>query len=84
MAYQGWKNWATWNIVLWFGNDQGLYGVIRDYRGKFTGPKAKELVLELLPDGTPDMADLSKAKLHAAYASVSWTEIAKDFNEMKE
>jgi hypothetical protein len=23
--YNGWKNWATWNVVLWFNNDRFLY-----------------------------------------------------------
>ena len=83
MAYQGWKNWETWNIALWFSNDEGLYNTVRDHRGRFTGPKAKDFVLEMLPDGTPDMKDLSPGKLHDAYGKVSWAEIAKSFNEIK-
>ena len=23
--YNGWKNWATWNVALWLGNDEGIY-----------------------------------------------------------
>jgi hypothetical protein len=23
--YNGYKNWATWNVVLWFNNDYYLY-----------------------------------------------------------
>jgi hypothetical protein len=83
MAYQGWKNWETWNIALWFGNDEGLYRTVLDYRGKFNSAKAKDFVLETLPEGTPDMKDLSPGKLHTAYSIVSWREIADAFNEMK-
>ena len=28
-TYNGWKNWATWNVALWLGNDEALYKVAR-------------------------------------------------------
>jgi len=28
-TYNGWKNWATWNVALWLGNDEGLYKIAR-------------------------------------------------------
>ena len=30
-GYNGWKNWATWNVALWLGNDEGLYKIARRF-----------------------------------------------------
>lgn len=32
MSYNGWKNWETWNVALWIGNDEGLYNIARRCR----------------------------------------------------
>jgi len=84
-GYQGWANWETWNVALWFGNDEGLYRAVLDYRGRFTADSAKAFVLEILPRGTPDFKRYggSPRAVAKAYAEVDWREIAADFNEMK-
>ena len=30
-TYNGWANWATWNVALWLQNDYALYSVARRY-----------------------------------------------------
>lgn len=29
MTYNGFKNYQTWNVVLWINNDEGLYNLAR-------------------------------------------------------
>lgn len=33
-AYNGWKNYETWNVALWIGNDEGLYNEARRFRSR--------------------------------------------------
>lgn len=32
MSYNGWKNYETWNVALWIGNDESLYSMARNLR----------------------------------------------------
>ena len=77
--YQGWTNYETWNVALWFGNDEGLYRSVVNTKTPYTADLAEDLVLELLPRGTLDFENRGKAK---AYRKVNWEEIAEAFNEM--
>lgn len=30
MSYNGWKNYETWNVTLWIGNDEGMYNFAKE------------------------------------------------------
>jgi hypothetical protein len=76
MSYNDWKNWETWNVVLWCDNEEGIYRARMDQKPR-TADECEAFVREYFPNGTPDMQgdDRPDPYLHAA-TSVDWDEIA--------
>jgi hypothetical protein len=35
-TYNGWKNYPTWNVALWLGNDEGIYNATREIVAEIT------------------------------------------------
>jgi len=85
MAYNGWKNYETWNVALWIG-DGAFYGsnYWLDRAGEVSDAhqlagEMRDVVLdeaEALVSGGP-FADL----LPAALGRVDWDEIARHYME---
>jgi len=50
-THHGWKNWATWNVALWLGNDEALYKMARRF------VNYKDLAQALVDSGTPRTPD---------------------------
>ena len=62
-TYNGWTNWATWNVALWVDNDEAIYRARR--RAGLTDTASLRAFLEAIwPEGrTPDGADFEDANL---------------------
>ena len=69
-SYNGYKNYSQWNQALWLNNDEGLYGIMKDYlRWSSNKTEAMEQLyyhLSRSGDGkTPDGVKWSKAGIRA-------------------
>lgn len=67
-TFNGWKNWATWNVALWLGNDEYLYRFSRRFVSYKDLANALEEVGTL---STPDGANYKDQDLDT-YALDEW------------
>lgn len=82
--YNGWANYETWNVALWYNNEEAIYDMIYDAI-KHEEPEtideraAREIVINAFENfelkSTPDDVKLSDRK-------IEWSEIAEDLKEM--
>lgn len=81
MSYNGYANYETWNVCLWFQNDEWLYIIVtaKTKFRKFNAETAKSFVMDVLPDGTPDFADMGKSD---CYKKVKWSSVSRCLNEL--
>lgn len=75
MSYNGWKNWETWNVALWFDNEEAIYRD-RMRRQPRTADEVEDFVRGWFPAGTPDIAQHEDPYQHDA-VDVDWEEIAE-------
>jgi hypothetical protein len=70
-TYNGHRNWAYWNVALWFGNDEGLYRLALDYKRSYKNiTEAAKAILENFHETgvetTPDGAVYNLYNIRAA------------------
>lgn len=79
MTYNGYKNWETWNCVLWLQNDEGSYRQAMDLV-HMDIEHAAETLREFVIDNMPDIApSWYYDALLGAIDSVAWDEVAAAF-----
>ena len=61
-TYQGWKNYSTWNVALWLGNDEGMYNLARGY-AEHGYKSLSHLLVELFGPETPDGVNWQSSEL---------------------
>jgi hypothetical protein len=69
-TFNGWKNYETWNVTVWIGNDYGLYCSMLDYTERVDDPTYREFVeyLGVGDETTPD--------------GVAWLDEELDYDEL--
>jgi hypothetical protein len=82
--YNGWANYETWNVALWYNNDETIYDMIYEMikhkqPDDLTESAAREVIIDAFSNfdlkQTPDDVKLSSKE-------INWNEIAEDLKEM--
>jgi hypothetical protein len=91
MEYNGWKNYETWNVALWLGNDQGTYSLhcemaqeAYDENDGDKGSAASDLakkIEEFVDENNPLAGESSMFSdlLNSALSEVDYYEIAEHY-----
>jgi hypothetical protein len=82
MSYNGWTNYQTWLVKLWFDNDASMEDFVRELIA--VGNDTYDLSISLknyVEENKPEHVGLYADLLNAALAEVNWYEIAEAYME---
>lgn len=76
MSYNGWTNYETWNVGMWYGD------VFADMASeqKLDGDSLEAFVVEMEMDKIPE-SSLAADIMNASLRRVNWEELADHYNE---
>ena len=85
-TYNGWTNWATWNVALWVDNQHEYYFArveTAEMVKKWTAEAVEDFVRTIFPEGTPDMMNgvINGVMMRDGLDVVNYEEIATHWNE---
>ena len=83
-GYEGWTNYATWNVVLWIDNDEPMYlrkvDWLRQFPGKVDARLAEEIAEDCLGGcTTPDLEE--NADAGCTWKDIDWNQIAEHWSD---
>ena len=82
VKYNGWTNYETWCVNLWFTNEQATYEFIKEMAADNDTYELAELLKADVMENMPDLdAGLYSDILVAGLENVNWYEIAESFKE---
>jgi hypothetical protein len=81
MSYNGWSNYETWLVNLWFGD---IFTEMSD-QGKLNPMMLQEFVEEMLEsDGSLPQYGFAADIMNAALREVDWDDLADHYHEEDE
>lgn len=81
-SYNGWKNYETWNVALWIGNDEGLYSMAREHRHSI---RPYQSFVESLKDlGSEAVVGTDNSIYYQTPDGVAWNDSGLDIDALNE
>ena len=78
-GYNGYTNYETWAVGLWFDNDRGLYETVQEMIQEAEGDfmTLADMMQAFVEEMQPELDGIFSDLLTNALQSVNWDELAK-------